>query len=92
MWTTIEDLMEGATEAAEESAQPGTGLALAVSCVGRRLVLGPRTEEEIECVGDALGGQTPLVGFYSYGEITPVEGKCALHNQTMTVTTLHERD
>lgn len=90
MWTTVESLMEGASEAAEHAAQDGVGLAIAVSCVGRRLVLGHRTDEEVECVVDVVGAETPLVGFYSYGEISPVQGWCQLHNQTMTVTTLRE--
>ena len=90
MWTTIDNLMDGASGAAEQAAQPEAGLALAVSCVGRRLVLGARTDEELECVKDAMG-DIPVIGFYSYGEITPVDGHCALHNQTMTVTTVHER-
>lgn len=90
MWTTVESLVEGASEAAEEASQTGIGLAVAVSCVGRRLVLGHRTDEEVECVVDVVGADTPLVGFYSYGEISPVQGWCQLHNQTMTVTTLHE--
>lgn len=90
MWTTVESLMEGASEAGEDAAQPGSGLAVAVSCVGRRLVLGYRTDEEVECVLEAVGTDTPLVGFYSYGEITPVDGLCQLHNQTMTITTVWE--
>lgn len=90
MWTTVESLMEGASEAAEDAAQRRTGLAVAVSCVGRRLVLGHRTDEEVECVVDVIGQDTPLVGFYSYGEIAPVDGWCQLHNQTMTITTMTE--
>lgn len=90
MWTNVESLMEGASEAASDAAQSDTGLAVAVSCVGRRLVLGQRTDEELECVVDVIGEDTPLIGFYSYGEITPVGGLCQLHNQTMTVTTIRE--
>ncbi len=92
MWTTTERLMEGATEAAEDSAQDGAGLAVAISCVGRRLVLGDRTDEELDSVVEVLGERTPVVGFYSYGEISPVHGNCALHNQTMTITTIREND
>jgi hypothetical protein len=90
MWTTAENLIEGAIEAAEDAAQEHMGLAVAVSCVGRRLVLGHRTDEELEGVVDVIGADTPLVGFYSYGEITTVDGFCALHNQTMTITTIRE--
>jgi hypothetical protein len=65
----------------------GPGLAIAISCVGRRLVLGERAEEEVEAVAHALPPQTGLVGFYSYGEISPcATGRCELHNQTMTLT------
>ncbi len=67
-------------------------LSLAISCVGRRLVLGERTEEEIEAVRDVLPSEAKQVGFYSYGEISPfTTGACDLHNQTMTLTTVSER-
>ncbi len=70
-------------------------LAIAISCVGRRLVLGDRTEEEIEAVGDTLRGDGGLhvTGFYSYGEISPyASGQCDLHNQTMTITVIGESE
>jgi hypothetical protein len=67
-------------------------LGVAVSCVGRRLLLGRRTEDELEAVVSALGPDVSLVGFYSYGEISPCEiDGAALHNQTMTVTTFTEQ-
>jgi hypothetical protein len=68
-------------------------LALLVSCVGRKLVLKQRIEEEIESVREVLGKGAVLTGFYSYGEICPsgVITKCELHNQTMTITTFSER-
>jgi hypothetical protein len=67
-------------------------LALLISCVGRKLILGNRIDEEIVAVRSALGDNTMLTGFYSYGEISPVSAtaKCELHNQTMTITTLDE--
>jgi hypothetical protein len=66
-------------------------LAVAISCVGRRLVLGERTEEELEVTLETLPPQSHLVGFYSYGEISPYgDGRCELHNQTMTLTTFSE--
>ena len=67
-------------------------LCIAVSCVGRRLLLGERTEEEIEATLEALPANTQQIGFYSYGEISPYEfGVCDLHNQTMTLTILYEK-
>ena len=68
-------------------------LVIAISCVGRRLVLGDRTEEEIEAVRNALpdGANPAITGFYSYGEISPyAKGHCDLHNQTMTLTVVAE--
>ncbi len=66
-------------------------LAIAISCVGRRLLLGERTEEEIEALRETLPGSTQQIGFYSYGELSPyAKGTCDLHNQTMTITTLYE--
>ena len=68
-------------------------LAILISCVGRKLVLKQRVEEEVEAVRDVLGPGAALAGFYSYGEISPFTpaAKCELHNQTMTITTLSER-
>lgn len=67
-------------------------LALLISCVGRKLILKSRTEEEVEAVHEVFGQQTLQTGFYSYGEISPLKpgGRCELHNQTMTITTFHE--
>lgn len=94
MRANLDRLVEGALGAAEmiPAAKAGPGLSIAISCVGRRLVLGERTEEEIEATLDALPAGTQQVGFYSYGEISPyTDGTCDLHNQTMTLTTLVER-
>lgn len=65
---------------------------LLISCVGRKLILGQRTEEELEAVSEVLGAGTPLAGFYAYGEISPFNqgGSCQLHNQTMTITSFYE--
>lgn len=66
--------------------------ALMVSCVGRKIVLGNRIEEEIEVVKDLLNQNTIIGGFYSYGEISPTleNVSCELHNQTMTITIISE--
>lgn len=94
MRANFDRLIDGAGEAALDTATAGADgptLCVGVSCVGRRLVLGERTEEEIEAVLDGLPAGTRQVGFYSYGEISPLAaGRCDLHNQTMTLTTLAE--
>lgn len=66
-------------------------LLIAISCVGRRLLLGERTEEETESTLELFPNGTHQVGFYSYGEISPfTTGNCDLHNQTMTLTAISE--
>jgi hypothetical protein len=67
-------------------------MALLVSCIGRRLLLGQGTHDEIEAVASGLPPGTRRIGFYSYGEIAPhpSSGTAELHNQTMTITLLSE--
>lgn len=91
------DLVDGAETAANSTIEnvgtaSGQALGLLVSCVGRKLVMGGRVDEEVEAVQDILGDHTVLCGFYSNGEICPgykLEA-CSLHNQTMTITYLAE--
>jgi hypothetical protein len=97
MKVSFEKLINGAVSAAEMSgiSMGGSNPALAVliSCVGRKLVLKQRIEEEVEAVKDRLGAETTITGFYSYGEISPAgpfENRCELHNQTMTITVFKE--
>ena len=96
MKANFDRLVDGASGAARASSrgvgQPQPELALLISCVGRKLVLQQRIEEEVEAVRDVLGQRPSLTGFYSYGEISPFtpSAKCELHNQTMTITTLAE--
>ncbi len=68
-------------------------LCIAISCVGRKLVLKSRIDEEIEAIEEVLPNNAEVVGFYSYGEISPLaSGVCSLHNQTMTLTAIWESD
>jgi hypothetical protein len=96
MRANFDRLIDGASEAASLAGEvhtedSGDTLAIAISCVGRRLVLGERAEEEIEATLDMLPTGTRQIGFYSYGEISPyAHGPCDLHNQTMTLTTIRE--
>ena len=95
MRANFDRLIDGAGESAlmtrRTSTAEGPCLSIAVSCVGRRLVLGERTEEELERALETLPPGAQQVGFYSYGEISPYStGRCDLHNQTMTLTTISE--
>ena len=96
MHASTDALVDGA-EAAAKAVQamgrlPAPALAILVSCVGRKLVMGDRVDEEIEAVAAVLGKDAVCAGFYSYGEISPFAPgmSCKLHNQTMTITTLAE--
>jgi hypothetical protein len=98
MRADLDRLVDGAQRAAACCRRPrspeddGDRLGIAISCVGRRLVLKERSDEELEAVHDALGPETDLIGFYSYGEISPRGTRAGeLHNQTMTVSTVSER-
>jgi hypothetical protein len=96
MKTNVNALVDGATAAAEASLIGLGGrrpdLALLVSCVGRKLVMKQRIEEEVEAIRGVFGPGTSIAGFYSYGELCPFSegGECRLHNQTMTITALAE--
>lgn len=95
MKANFERLIDGAFEAArtsQVSVSDDPDLAILISCVGRKLVLKQRVEEEVEGVREVLGSVPALTGYYSYGEICPFtpDAKCELHNQTMTITTFKE--
>jgi hypothetical protein len=96
MKTNVDDLVDGATDAAEASliglGENRPDLARVVSCVGRKLVMKQRIEEEVEAIRGIFGADTKVAGFYSYGELCPFRrgGECRLHNQTMTITALAE--
>ncbi|HEU0204235.1 MAG TPA: FIST N-terminal domain-containing protein [Burkholderiaceae bacterium] len=96
MHASTNSLISGAEAAAHaardmfRSARPG--LAILVSCVGRKLVMGGRVDEEVEAVANVFGSGATITGFYSNGEISPyvASTSCELHNQTMTITYLYE--
>jgi hypothetical protein len=95
MKANFDRLIEGASNAAQNSLNDATEspeLAILISCVGRKLVLNHRIEEEVEVVRDIYGSDTAITGFYSYGELSPSSNlaRCELHNQTMTITTFSE--
>jgi hypothetical protein len=90
-------LIDGANGAAEMSLTSLKGLspdlAILISCVGRKLVLKQRVEEELEIIRESIGYDAAITGFYSYGEICPIkpfDQHCELHNQTMTITLFKE--
>ena len=92
--TNHDKLLEGAGAAAnlvldvldrQQTNQPG--LALCVSCVGRKGVMAEQVVDEVKLVQQILGSQTYIAGFYSHGKIAtrPHTSDSVLHNQTMTI-------
>jgi hypothetical protein len=99
MHASTEKLISGAENAAQLTKknignEKGDSLAILVSCIGRKLVMGDRVDEEVEAVADTLGKNTRITGFYSNGEISDnnFHGECRLHNQTMTITWITESE
>lgn len=97
MHSSTDKLIDGAETAAQTALKNhakvnGSALAILVSCIGRKLVMGDRVDEEVESVADTLGKNTCVTGYYSNGEIAGAEflGECRLHNQTMTITWISE--
>ena len=95
MKANFEKLIDASATAAEQTLKvvgADSEFALLISCVGRKLVLGQRIEEEVEAVRDVLGELPIMSGFYSYGEISTLleSSSCELHNQTMTITVMKE--
>ncbi len=98
MLACTDALVDGAQSAAEAAQsvlnQDQPALAILVSCVGRKLVMGARVDEEIDAVREVFKAGSVITGFYSHGEISPLlKGpECKLHNQTMTITCLYEAE
>ncbi len=95
MMTNVDNIVnasELAAKEASESRKNKSEVAILVSCIGRKLVLDQRTEEEVEEAIEVIGKETTICGLYSYGEIAPFykENNCQLHNQTMTITLISE--
>jgi hypothetical protein len=94
MHSDFASLSEGAAKAAEISFanNDNGGLAILVSCIGRKLLMGQNISDETEAVADIFENNIPMIGFYSYGEICHQQftNECTLHNQTMTITVINE--
>lgn len=92
----LEELVKAAGEVGAEAMSPqlkDPAFALVMNCVGRRLVLGHRAEEELESIRTGIKKEVPTIGFYSYGEFSPMHKPgmaCNLHNQTVVLTIFEE--
>jgi len=95
---SIVRIMEGDNEsviqAAKESAQKAVnsigkrkpGLAIVFNCVSRLLLLGKDAQSELDAIRDVIGKDTPLIGFFTFGEIGSANGgPPVFHNKTVAV-------
>ena len=95
MRTNTEQIINYAGMAGEEASKynPKAIFALATNCIGRKLVLGAMSHNEIISIRKTIPPDTLLAGFYSYGEFSrffvPAQA-CELHNQTVVITLFDE--
>ena len=96
MRTNTDQVIKMASNAAVEAvSKNGTQIPLALifNCIGRRLVLDSRANEEIQSITRNFTEATTVAGLYSYGEFskrTSIGNHCELHNQTVVVTIFDE--
>jgi len=96
MITNNEMIVQGAATAAKLSLEAmqhtKPELALLMTCVSRKMMMKQRIEEEVEAVSDVLGENVKYTGFYTWGEITPLNfnDTCAFQNQVMAITAIRE--
>jgi hypothetical protein len=95
MHSNTEELVDAAETSAQNALQLANDpeFAFVVSCVGRRIVMSTRVNEEIDCIRNVLPENCVMTGFYSHGEIAPIPEleRCGIHNQTIAVTLMGER-
>ena len=79
MHGTLNHLINGAGKAATiingRMASDSEALSIAVSCIGRKIVMKGQTDLELEEIMDILKSQVHQIGFYSYGELSPYPSK-----------------
>lgn len=83
------DVIAGADDAAARvlEAMPNASIALVFDCMARKVVLGPRYRDELKKTFERLGN-IPRIGFYTYGELSPVQGVTMHHDETFTIALL----
>lgn len=91
-----DDILAASRQSVQQAlaSYPGTSPAAALffSCVGRRQLLGSRTKEEHALAQQHLGKALPSCGFYTNGEISPLQDKglSHIHNETFVTLLLGE--
>jgi hypothetical protein len=91
-----EDILTATTISVERAINnyPGQSpaAALLISCAARRMLLGTRAKEEYKIFRKNLSSSMPCCGFYSFGEVSPLQNssQSQFHNQTFITLLLGE--
>jgi len=89
-----ESLLQASAEAARRAmadlGDSTPAMIFLYTCMGRKILLGRRTNEETSRICSVVGRGVPAIGFYTYGEYCPAkrDSGCLLHNETATVTVI----
>ncbi|TGK17732.1 adenylate/guanylate cyclase domain-containing protein [Leptospira stimsonii] len=81
----VDDLKDTSLNSSKSKKKFQPTLAFAFSCIMRKHLLGTRVKEEIQILERNLPENIPIFGFYTFGEIAPLENedRSLLHNCTM---------
>jgi hypothetical protein len=86
----LEATRRAVNQAKFDLGQAKPALAFLFSCMARKIILGRHIRDEIQIIKDELGPGVPIVGFYSYGEYSPIKlgAPSLLHNETASISIL----
>ncbi len=84
----IQDTRSSTRFLAEQISAQSPAFALAFSCAFRKEILGTRTSEELHILQQMLPVHTPVMGFYTFGEIAPMQKGHASYFHGATLVTL----
>lgn len=92
-----EEAIEAAKDAVQKALSQVAGkqvkAAFLFNCIARKKLLMSKKQEEVDKIREVLGKNTPLIGFYTYGEQAPLGGEvvtCSFHNETDVIFLLAE--
>ncbi|MBI1976745.1 MAG: FIST C-terminal domain-containing protein, partial [Candidatus Omnitrophica bacterium] len=99
MMGSSDTILSAARKAASQAMSGLNGkkplLAFVFNSVARKKLLRFQAREEIAAIQETVGPETPIAGFYSYGEQAPLRaaihrGESHFHNESVVVVTISE--
>jgi len=91
---TKESCLKATSEAVDEAKKSLLGrkchFVFVFDSISRYILLGKHIDEELNLIKSGFGNDTPIIGFYTYGEQAPLrainyQGQAYSHNQTITI-------